>query len=470
MNLKKNIKKVLIVYLLLFIALFSYIGYFEVFKAKEAVQSSYNSRLWVKRAEVLRGTIYDRNMNPISISKKINDTKQVREYKGGEYTAQVLGYVDEKYGITELERKYDSVLSNEQLDVQETITNLVEGKNKKGHNIVTTLDMDLQKKCYDLLGDNKGAAVCINPKTGEVLALVSKPSFDPNSLKEDWAALLKNQDSPLLNRAISGLYPPGSTFKTVTLISALTNINGVENQTFKDNGKLKFNEKEWIENYGGAAFGSISLNKAFYKSSNVVFGGLGLTLKDKLYTTAESLYFNKTITSSDMDIKKSQFPKAKAAEPGSLAQSAIGQGTVLATPMQMALIASAAANDGVMMQPYLVSRILKSDNSSYENMGSKELAQVMTRETAEKVKKYMREVVLYGTAQNANIKGLEICGKTGTADFKKNGVDMPPHSWFIGFAPYSNPDIAVAVIIEEGGRNSEKASSVASKIIKSYEK
>lgn len=470
MDLKKNIKKVLIVYLLLFISLFVYIGYFEVFTAKEAVQSQYNSRLWVKRAEVLRGTIYDRYMNPISVSKKINDTKSVREYKGSVYTAQVLGYVDEKYGITELEKKYDNILSSEQLDVKETITNLVGGNNKKGHNIVTTLDMDLQKKCYDLMGNNKGAAVCINPKTGEILAMVSKPSFDPNKLKEDWDSLLKNQDSPLLNRATSGLYPPGSTFKTVTLVSALTNIPGVENQTFKDNGKLKFNSKEWIENYNGAAFGSIKLNKAFYKSSNVVFGGLGLTLKDKLYNTAESFYFNRKIESDDIDIKKSQFPMAKEAEPGNLAQSAIGQGTVLATPMQMALIASAVANDGIMMKPYLVSKILKSDNSLYKSMEGSKLTEVMSKDTAEKVKKYMREVVLYGTGRNANITGLDICGKTGTADFQKNGVDMSPHSWFIGFAPYNNPNIAVAVIIEEGGRNSEKASSIASKIIKSYEK
>jgi Cell division protein FtsI/penicillin-binding protein 2 len=470
MDLKNNIKKVLIIYLLLFLMLFSYIGYFEVFKAKEAVESSFNSRLWVKRAEVLRGTIYDRNMTPISISKKINDTKAVRDYRGTQYTAQVLGYIDEKYGITGLEKKYDNVLSEEQLDVKETITNLVEGKNKKGHSIVTTLDMNLQKKCYDLIGDNKGAAICINPKTGEILAMVSKPSFDPNSLKKDWKSLLENEDSPLLNRATNGLYPPGSTFKTVTLVSALTNISNVENQTFKDSGKLKFNEKEWIENYNGAAFGSIKLNKAFYKSSNVVFGGLGLTLKDQLYATSESFYFNKTITSNDIDIKKSQFPKAKAAEPGNLAQSAIGQGTVLATPMEMAIIAAAVANDGVIMEPYLVSKILKSDNSLYKNITSQQLGTAMTKDISDKVKKYMREVVLYGTGRSANIKGLDICGKTGTADFKKNGKDMPPHSWFIGFAPYNNPNIAVAVIIEEGGRNSEKAASIASKIINSYER
>jgi len=470
MDLKNNIKKVLIIYLLLFLMLFSYIGYFEVFKAKEAVESSFNSRLWVKRAEVLRGTIYDRNMTPISISKKINDTKAVRDYRGTQYTAQVLGYIDEKYGITGLEKKYDNVLSEEQLDVKETITNLVEGKNKKGHSIVTTLDMNLQKKCYDLIGDNKGAAICINPKTGEILAMVSKPSFDPNSLRKDWKSLLENEDSPLLNRATNGLYPPGSTFKTVTLVSALTNISNVENQTFKDSGKLKFNEKEWIENYNGAAFGSIKLNKAFYKSSNVVFGGLGLTLKDQLYATSESFYFNKTITSNDIDIKKSQFPKAKAAEPGNLAQSAIGQGTVLATPMEMAIIAAAVANDGVIMEPYLVSKILKSDNSLYKNITSQQLGTAMTKDISDKVKKYMREVVLYGTGRSANIKGLDICGKTGTADFKKNGKDMPPHSWFIGFAPYNNPNIAVAVIIEEGGRNSEKAASIASKIINSYER
>jgi penicillin-binding protein A len=470
MDLKKNIKKVLIVYLALFIALFSYIGYFEVFKAKEAALSSYNSRLWVKRAEVLRGTIYDRDMNSMSESKKINDTKSVRNYKGKDYTAQVLGYIDQKYGLSGLEKKYDSILSGEQLDVQETISGIVEGKNKKGHNIVTTLDMDLQKKCYDLIGNNKGAAVCINPKTGEILAMVSKPSFDPNNLEKDWASLIKDTNSPLLNRASDGLYPPGSTFKAITLVSALTNINGVENETFKDNGKLKFNETEFIENYNGAAFGSIKLDKAFYKSSNVVFGGLGLTLKDQLFTTAESFYFNKIIASDDIDIKKSQFPKSKEAEPGSLAQSAIGQGTVLATPIQMVLAAAAAANDGVIMKPYLVSKILKSDNSLYKNIESEKLTAVMSKDMADKVKKYMRDVMLYGTGRNANIKGLDICGKTGTADFKKNGVDMPPHSWFIGFAPYNNPNIAVAVIIEEGGKNSEKAASIASKIIQSYEK
>lgn len=468
MEIEKSIKKVLIVYLLLFIMLFTYIGYFEVFKAKEAVESTFNSRLWVKRAEILRGTIYDRNMEILTSSKKINDKKFTRQYLGGEYTASILGYIDEKYGITGIEKQYDSILSEDELDIKETISGFAQGKDKKGHNIVTTLDMDLQKISYDLLGNNKGSVVCINPKTGEVLAMVSKPSFNPNKLQENWAELNKNAQGPFINRAIEGLYPPGSIFKTITLVSSIENIAGVEKQKFLDNGKLKFNDKEFIENYNGAIFGNIDINQAFYKSSNVVFGGLGLELKEKLYGTSEKFYFNKKIESPDFNIKTSSFPKSKEEEPGNLAQSSIGQGQDITTPIHMALVAASIANGGVMMKPFIVSKVLSSDNSLYKEYKGEVLTTVTTPEVGSKVKTYMRNVVLYGTAKNAEIKGLEICGKTGTADFQKGGVDMNPHSWFIGFAPLNNPDIALAVIIEES--QGEKASTIASKIINSYKK
>lgn len=465
-DISRNIKKVLVVFLICFMSVTSYITYFQVFKAEKIVESPYNRRLQAKRNSILRGTIYDRDMVALTKSKKVSTLNQERTYTGGSAFAHVIGYVNPRYGITGLEKEYDSLLIGaDAMDLSKFLESITEKSDEVGYSIRTTLDYDLQQKAYELLGNNRGAIVAIEPQSGEVLAMVSTPAFDPNNLEKNWESLNSNKDIPLYNRAILGMYPPGSTFKVITAISALENLPGITEKRFEDEGVLVFNERESLKNYDGHSYGNIDLKKAFYKSSNVVFGTLGIDLgNEALRTTAEKFYFNNTIPSQDFVAKKSRFPSLKKNEKGNMAQSAIGQGEVLATPMEMALATAAVANNGVMMKPFLVKDILKPTGESIRKTKVEKLQQVTSSENAKIVKEYMRATVTQGTGSSADLGSVEVSGKTGTADTGKAGEK--PHSWFVGFAPYDNPKIAIAVIVENGGVGGGKATEIAREVIK----
>ena len=465
-DITKNIKTVLIIFLVLFIGLISYVTYFEMIVGPKIVNNASNKRIWVQRNEVLRGTIYDRDMNALTKSNKTGSGTQTREYTYGAIFAHALGYVDVKYGITGLERKYDSELIY--TTIKNDIINFIKYKGvipeKVGNSIQTTLDYSIQKKAYDLLGDNKGAVVVLNPKTGEILAMVSKPSFDPNSLDQDWSDINSNADMPLINRATAGLYPPGSTFKVITAASAIENISGIMDRTFEDNGKIVFNDNESLSNYNGEVLGTLDFEGAFVQSSNVVFGTLGMELgNSKLKKTAEAFNFNADTPADGVTIENSQFPSYNIFEKGNIAQSAIGQSSVLATPMEMALVASTIADGGVMMKPYLVSKVLSSSGETLKTIEPAQIRQVISADAASTIKDFMRAVVTDGTGTNAAIPGIEVCGKTGTAD---NQEGSEPHSWFIGFAPYDNPQVAVAVIVENGGQGGGAAANIAAQVMK----
>lgn len=466
-----NIKKVMLVFLIFFIALVSYITYFYMFNSEKAVASTFNKRLWAERNKVLRGTIYDKDMRALTKSTKIDEVTQKQQYLEGKVFAHAIGYMDPVYGLTGLEKKYDAELMGAgDTGVSKLLSFGKDKEEKVGNGLRTTLDYELQRKAFELLGENRGAVVAINPKTGEVLAMVSKPSYDPNNLSKEWEGILANEHVPLLNRAVSGLYPPGSVFKTITAVSALENLPNINKKGFQDNGRLVFNEREALRNYGDKALGNIDFRAAYVHSSNVVFGSLGIELgNNALMETAEKFYFNRDIPSVGLTIDNSRFPSYKSNEKGNIAQSAIGQSAVLSTPMEMALVASTVANDGIMMQPMLVKEILSSKGSSLKKLEPKRLDQVMSKENARIVKDLMRGVVAEGTGANAAISGIAVCGKTGTADHNDNtGKQRTPHSWFIGFAPYESPQIAIAVIVEEGGVGGGIAAKITRELIKTY--
>lgn len=467
-----NIKKVMLVFLILFIALISYITYIYMFSSEKAVSSTFNHRLWAERNKVLRGTIYDKDMTALTKSTKINDVSQKEKYLQGEVFAHAVGYMNPVYGLAGLEKKYDAeLMGSGDAEVLKFFNfNKKEEEEKVGNGLRTTLDSKLQKKAFDLLGNKRGAVVAMNPKTGEILAMVSKPSYDPNSLDKNWKAIKGNKDSPLLNRAVSGLYPPGSIFKTITAISALENIPNVANKGFVDNGTLVFNQTTSLKNYDGEVMGNIDFRDAYLHSSNVVFGSLGIDLgNNALKDTAEKFYFNKDIPAIGLTIDHSRFPNYKSNEKGNIAQSAIGQAEVLATPMEMALVAGTVANDGIMMQPMMVKEILSSKGKSLKKIEPKQLGEVMTKDNAKIMKDLMKGVVSEGTGVNAAISGITVCGKTGTADHKGDASKQTaPHSWFISFAPYENPQIAIAVIVEEGGVGGGIAAQITRELIKTY--
>jgi len=479
---RSSVKKVMVVFLFCFIALISYIAYFQAFRAPDIAAQQGNKRLWAKRNEVLRGTIYDRNRTALTTGAKTGTLTQSRQYVSGDLYVHALGYVNEKYGLTGLEEAYDeelssyssgqtglgSFLQNFTLDsLKQGFKTRGEEENKVGNGVVTTLDPTLQKIAYDALGDNRGAVVALDPKTGEVLAMVSKPSYDPNNLDAAMAAANAGtaENSPLINRAIGGLYPPGSTFKTITTSSALGNIAGVTSRTFQDNGKIQFNATQSLSNDSGEVNGPIDLKNAFLVSSNVVFGGLAQELGNaKLKATAEKFGFNNTIPSEGFSISKSKFPTLESYEVGMIAQSGIGQSSILATPMQMALVCSTIANDGVMMDPTLVKEVIDMKGNSVKKIASKKYGQVIPSKDAATITDYMTSLVKKNNWPSFD--GINAAGKTGTADhLKADGTLDKPHSWFIGFAPADNPKIAVAVIVENGGYGATAAAPIVGKIM-----
>ena len=485
-NVSNSIKQVMIVFLFCFVALISYIAYFQVFSAPAIAEGQGNQRLWAKRNEVLRGTIYDRNKNPLTQSARVDALTQKRTYVNGDLYVHAIGYVDPRYGLTGLEESYDnelttySKLSNNLLNLakdfsidklKDMFENRKEDEDKIGNGIITTLDPALQKLAYDALGNNKGAVVALNPKTGEILAMVSKPTYNPNDLEASMKAANAGtaDNSPLINRATSGLYPPGSTFKTVTLSSALENMPGVTTRTFNDTGKIVFNGTQSLSNDNGEVNGEINLKDAYRLSSNFVFGTLAMELgNDKLKATAEKFGFNSSVDSDGLTIAQSQFPKLSKAEVGNIAQSGIGQSSILATPMQMALVASTVANDGKMMEPRLVNQVIDKDGNVLKTIGSKVDKQtVISKDDAAIVKDYMKNLVDSRVDSSWGFfKGTNAAGKTGTADYNlANGQSATPHSWFIGFAPADNPKIAVAVIVENGGYGASAAAPIAGEMM-----
>ena len=482
-ELSVSIQRVMIVFVFLLIGLISYIAYFQVFKAPEIAEKPGNVRIAAKRNEVLRGTIYDRNGVALTKSEKVNATTQKRTYTEGKYYANILGYVDTKYGVSGLERTLDKTLIEynsitlgkllRSLNFKDAIKNRNQKEDKVGNSVFTTFDNKIQKAAYDALGDHDGAAVVLNPKTGEVLAMVSKPSYNPEDLEE----VMKKANAgeikghPLMNKVVSGMYPPGSTFKLITLSSALENIPGVENRTFNDNGKIVFNSKQSLRNQHGTSYGKISLRTALEVSSNVVFGTLAGELgNEKLKATAEKYGFNNKVPAEGLAVETSEFPTLSKSEPGSIAQSGIGQSKDLATPMQMALVASTIANEGTMMQPTVISKVVNKDNDLVSKGSSKAIrSDVISQNVAKTVKDYMTTLVANRAKRDWGVfRGLNAAGKTGTADYVlPNGKDGTPHAWFVGFAPVDNPQYAIAVIVEAGGNGGEVAAPIAGQILRS---
>lgn len=464
----KKIIKVLVVVCSLFFILVGYLTYMQVFKSKELVQNSYNRRQYQVEENTIRGKVLDRNGKVLAYSK-YSDDEQQRIYPFGSLYSHVIGYNSKVYGRALLEASYNTYLLG--LDEYTKVSKLFSSKDdnkKEGNNLCLTIDHDLQKLGNDLLGERNGAVVAMNPKTGEILALVSKPDFDTNekSLSINWKSMVESPQSPFLPRATQGLYAPGSTYKIVT--SALVIENGLEDKKFNDKGAVTIDGKE-ISNFGRKAYGELDLQKALAVSSNVAFAQLGVELgQEKLIGMSNRLGFGADID-FDIPVSKSLFSYQKM-QKSDMAAVAIGQGKILVSPLHMAMITSGIANNGVIMKPFLVSSIVSSTGKEIKGSKTGEFKQIMEPYVASRVKSMMKEVVDSGTGKKAAIKGISVAGKTGTAENELTSEKKDKeHAWFVGFAPVENPQIAVAVMLEySGSTGGTIAAPIAQEIMVKY--
>ena len=425
----------------LFLVLLGYIGYFQVKKSQEIIRSPYNARQNSNAKRVTRGTIVDRNGNVLAKTDTAADGSETREYPYGDVFAHVVGYsVQGKSGIESLEN-YDLLTSDENFLIK--LKNEFQDKKNMGDTVVTTLDADLQEAAYQALGEKKGAVVVMEPKTGKILAMVSKPDFDPNTVESSWNALSTDENSVLLNRATQGQYAPGSYNCT----------GSIENSGIK------------IHCYNGHVHGQVSLEESLAYSCNTSFSNIGLSLDPvKFKKTAEEVLFDSKLP-SDLPYSKSSFTMDSSAGNGTKMMTAMGQGETQVSPYHMALITSAIANGGKLMKPYLVDKVTNASGAVMKETDQKEYKQLMTAEEAARIKEYMKSVVDYGTASVLSGQSYTAAGKTGTAEYSSD--KEKDHSWFIGMSNVEDPELVVSVIIEASD-GTAKAVKVAKEIFDSY--
>lgn len=486
----KNVKVIMMVYLVLLIGLIGYITYFYLFQAPKIKNMPTNGIMIAQQNNVLRGTIYDAEMEPIAESENTNNG-QKRIYPYNDLYSAAIGYSSSRYGTTGMEEIYNKQLTTydpltlgqyiKKYGIKGAFEN--RGKNVEpriGNSIVTTLNTPLQKTAWEALGDNMGAVVAIQPKTGDVLAMVSKPTFDANNLQQEMQQVAEDEkigkpNKSLLNLATQNPTAPGSVFKTVTISSALENIPGIQNRIFDDTGRLKIGDYT-LPNENWTAYGKISLARALSVSSNVVFGTIGMELgNEALKKTAEAYGFNSIIPTNGFYVAESNFPTLNQYDKGSMAQSAIGQGATTATPFQMAVVAATIANKGVMMEPTMVKEIINSRGEVVQSFAPKELRRVISASTAATITQDMRYVTEQREGEPSGVWSYmdpkyDIASKTGTAQ-KENAQGqllVDANAWFVCFAPANDPKIAVAVQVINGGAGSKVGASIAYQVVKEY--
>lgn len=467
---KKDTKRILIVLIFLIILLLApimYLTYFTIFEANNIVDHPANRRAVLKENSVKRGTFYDRDGEVLAYSTG-EKYKYNRIYNYPVIYSHVIGYSDkvvDKYG---LEKELNDYLTGKEgskiLKVFKSVVN-PEYDQYTGDSVTLTTDTNLQKKTRSVLAENfdKGSIVMMNPKTGEVLSMVSLPDFNSQNIAKDMAEINKANNGALFNSSTKGKFAPGSVFKIVTTEAILE--SGIS-QSYNDRGVEKIDEGREFRNAGGGVYGRVNLNQAFIKSINTYFARKSIDAgKDKMAEVATKFMINQKVD-FELPLEVSTWTyDRKGFDRTALASAGIGHDSLLVTPLEMCMVASTVANDGVMMQPHIVSRIDSSDGKNILRNAPTVLSEVMPKENADKITKMMQNVVSSGTGTEAFVSGYKVAGKTGTAqlDIEKGSNN----AWFVGFAPADDPKVAIAVVIP-GIQNSggEVAAPIAGELLK----
>lgn len=452
-------------FLLLFGAIFVNLNYLQVIAADDLANHPANKRLLIEEYEVDRGEILARDRRTVLARSRATEgeLKYLRRYPEGELYGHLTGYHSFVFGRTEIEQEYNEFLSARapHLFPQRFVDDIL-GRDREGATVVTTIDPGLQQVATDALGSLQGGVAAIDPRTGEVLALVGLPSYDPNQLsshdgrqvRRAWNQLNDDPDKPMVSNASDEVFPPGSTFKVVTAAAALENGLGPES-TWDNPQSLDLPQTtNDLDNFGGShclgGAAQITLAQALQVSCNVTFAQVGLEVgAEALVEQARRFGFSEDVP-FDLPFAEGQIPEPSAFDqdlPG-LAFSAIGQQDVRTNPLHMALVAGSIGNGGVMMRPRLVMEIRDPSGRVIERYEPEEYSRPLSGGNARALTQMMVSVVSSGTATGAQIPGVSVAGKTGTA---QTAEGQDPHAWFIAFAPAERPTVAVAVVVLNGG-------------------
>jgi peptidoglycan glycosyltransferase len=462
-----GIRRVGIFVVVLLIVLVGQLTWLQVVDAKKLADNSNNPRKIFDEFNSPRGKIISADNQVLARSVNVKDEygKQ-RLYPFGPLTAQVVGYQSVTVGSTGLEASYNDVLRGKgrsTIGLQDVV-DFLKGKKRTG-NLRISLRVDAQQKAKDLLGDLHGSVVVLEPATGEVVAMYSNPTFDPTPLAGHTAKnvqtyfdlLNADPNHPSLARAYREIYPPGSTFKTVTTTASIDDIPGVLGKSFPfGTSFLPPQAGQSISNFGGERCGG-TIAQSFVVSCNITFARLGLQLGEQFPPAMQRFG---VYTSPPLDVS----PGAVASTgptPGSFANNkpefalaGIGQGNVATTPLQMALVAAGIANHGVIMRPHFGDIVTDDTGNTVQTIKPKEWKRATSATTADQVRDFMIQVVngRGGTGTAARLPGITVAGKTGTAQTTPGAA---PHAWFVAFAPAEAPRYAIAVLVEHGGGRTE---------------
>ncbi len=440
-----------------------YLVYFNVFQSKDIINSPYNVRLDSMADRVVRGQILDKDGNVLGRTDVAEDGTETRVYPYGCLYAHAIGY--DSHGKSGLESVENfNLLTSNAFFMEQIIREFQEEKNI-GNNVITTFDTDVQKAAHDALGTNKGAVVVIEVTTGKILAMVSKPDFDPNTVATDWNSLTENTDSVLWNRATQGAYAPGSIYKIVTTLAYMRENANYQNYHYECSGEINHNGT-LIHCAKNRKHGSQDLLESFANSCNASYCDIGLNLNFTKYkNTAQDLLFN-TKLPCELPYVKSKFQLSQDSSSSETMMTAIGQGKTQVSPYHMALIAAAIGNGGILMEPYMVDSVESYTGASVEKNMPKKYAKLMTSSEAAQLKAYMQAVVEIGTATALKNNHYTVAGKTGTAEYSSDKEKA--HSWFLGFTNVENPEIAISVVVEGADNSGINAVSIAKKVLDAY--
>lgn len=444
------------IFIVLFGLLMVYLLFFVAFESNDIIDNSYNKRIDKLANYVDRGNIYSNDMEILAS----NDETGERYYPYDTLFSHVVGST--AMGNTGLESAYNYTLLNSNAGVVKKFINELSGEKHPGNSIVTTLDINITKLCKEAMGNYKGSVIIMNPKTGDVISMISNPDYNPNTLKEQWEVLSESNDGELLNRATSGQYTPGSIFKLFTLYDYITeNKDTYEKYNFNCKGTINFEDYS-ISCSNRIWHGNENLIMSFANSCNCSFVNLSKSITNKsLQEVCEKLLFNSSLP-IEIEYKKSTFSLTDEESEFLKNQTVIGQGKTLVTPMHMIMIINSIANDGVLMKPRFVSKVIDYTGENVEEYKEEKYKTLFTKEESKLLKSYLRKVVTDGTASSINGWDYTLYGKTGTAQIDENGN---VNSWFLGFVEKNGKAYSICVVAENVNENNAPAKSIAGSII-----
>jgi penicillin-binding protein A len=471
------LRRVAISILVLFTLLIVNVNYIQVVRSDELRNDQSNTRVLAAEYDRERGAIVVAG-NAVAESVPTDGRlKYLRQYPQGELYAAVTGYHSLIYNNSQLERAENDVLSgNDGRLALRRLADLFTGRDPAGGDVVLTLDPAVQEAAMAGLQGVTGAVVALDPSSGAILGLASTPSFDPGRLSSHdpdairayWDELEAAERDPRLNRAIGDNFPPGSLFKVIVSAAALADGRTPETVVPAPAELPLPNSSRVIPNFGGSACdpsGEQTLIDALTISCNTAFAQLGMDLgEDRLREMAEA--FGLDGEPYDIPLRVEASGIGDVADDAALAQTSIGQRDVRMTPLQAALVAATVANDGVQMKPYLVDQVQAPDLTVIDSTSPEEWREPISPDVADQLKEMMVSVVARGSGRSARIQGVEVAGKTGTAQVSE---DVADHTWFMGFAPADEPRIAVAVFVANGGgTGGERSAPIAGDVMQAY--